>query len=881
VAKPSASIDVGLDQLSLFGTFIGVHKAVSSFATFLFGRFHVPTVTLIKMLQPNAGTAQDRHLSPRQNPLSDWLNLLERSAHAGCWTLDCAQQQLSLSAGLKAMLEWDSKSDHDADRGPDWQTFLALFAPASNTAMTEALAVCRTSGKPFELAAELITPTGQHLWLRSVGQAVLDSAGKVIAVQGVLLDASEKKRIEHEPKRVLMQLSTTLASLKEAFVTLDGQGRFTYVNPEAERLLGHPSNVLLGRPIWAELAHTDTGNGPLQEEINDALQTGQFAEIETFYPAQKIWLWLRVYSFADGLAVYLQDITERHHEQELLQLLQTSIARLNDVVLIAKATHDETWPPVVFVNEAFLQQTGYSQAEVLGQTLELLQGPNTQNAELKRIRHAFHHARPLTTELIYYKKNGDPFWMDLDIVPVDYQNRGLTHWVAVGRDITARKAADEQIKHLAFYDPLTQLPNRQLLTNRLDALLSPKNEPKGVGALMFIDLDNFKVLNDTLGHSRGDMMLQQVALRLLGCVRRSDTVARLGGDEFVVMLEDLSADPETALQKTRVVAQKIMATLSVPYDLNGNKYHGTCSIGITQVGVLSQGIGDALKQADLAMYQAKAAGRNTMCFFDPEMQIAATANAALTTDLRQAFYEHEFVLHYQPQVGRDGQMIGVEALLRWQRPDRLVMPDTFITQAEQSGLILPLGRWVLETACAQLVAWARRPETEKLSIAVNVSVRQFCHPEFVDLVMALIRRSGIRASRLKLELTESLLAVDIEVTIAKMGMLKDAGVKLSIDDFGTGYSALSYLKKLPLDQLKICRTFVKDVLTNPNDAAIARTIIGLAQSLGLDLIAEGVETQAQRDFLMRHGCDSYQGHLFCKALPIEALDAFITAQTTH
>jgi PAS domain S-box-containing protein len=228
--------------------------------------------------------------------------------------------------------------------------------------------------------------------------------------------------MEHESKRVLMQLSTTLASLDEAFVTLDGEGRFTFVNTEGERLLGRPSNALLGRPIWGELAHNGNGNGngQLQKEIKDALQTGQFAEFETFHPAQKIWLWLRVYSFADGLAVYLQDITERHHEQELLLLLQTSIARLNDVVLIAKATHDETWPPVVFVNAAFLQQTGYSQAEVLGRTLELLQGPNTQNAELKRIQRAFHHARPLKTELIYYKKNGDPFWMDLDIVPVDY-----------------------------------------------------------------------------------------------------------------------------------------------------------------------------------------------------------------------------------------------------------------------------------------------------------------------------------------------------------------------------------------------------------------------------------------------------------------------------
>jgi diguanylate cyclase (GGDEF)-like protein/PAS domain S-box-containing protein len=742
--------------------------------------------------------------------------------------------------------------------------------------MTAALEACRKVGKPFEVEAEIINPQGRRLWVRSVGQGVQDSTGAVMAVQGALLDLSEKRRIEHESKRVLMQLSTTLASLDEAFVTLDREGRFTYVNPEAERLLGRQSMALLGFYIWGELAHNGTSR--LHQEINDALQKGHFAEFEAFYPPQKIWLSLRVYPFADGLAVYLQDVTERRHEQELLRLLQTSIARLNDMVLIAEAASDGAWPRIVFANEAFLRQTGYSQAEVLGRTLEMLQGPQTQSAALQRISHALHNAQPLQAELIYYKKNGDSFWMDMDIVPVDYQHRGLTHWVAVGRDISARKAADEQIEHLAFYDPLTQLPNRQLLTKRLGELLSGRSEPVKIGALMFIDLDNFKVLNDTLGHSRGDMMLQQVASRLQGCVRRSDTVARLGGDEFVVMLEDLSADPEIALQKTRLVGEKILTSLGEPYDLNGNQYHGTCSIGVTQVGIYSQSIGDALKQADLAMYQAKAGGRNNMCFFDPVMQIAATANATLTTDLRQAFYEHQFVLHYQPQVGREGQMVGVEALLRWQRHDRLVMPDAFVAQAEQSGLILPLGTWVLETACAQLVDWAQRPETEKLSIAVNVSVRQFCHPEFVDQVMALIRRTGIRASRLKLELTESLLAVDIDVTIAKMGMLKDAGVTLSIDDFGTGYSALSYLKKLPLDQLKICRTFVKDVLTNPNDAAIARTIIGLAQSLGLELMAEGVETQAQRDFLMRHGCDNYQGHLFCKALPIGELDAFIAAR---
>ncbi len=811
--------------------------------------------------------SQRRTVNQPKLPVQSWLSLLEQSAHAGCWRLDLASQKLSMSAGLSLILE--------LPQAPDWPGFLALFSPATQAATNEAFKACQLDGTAFELESEIVTSAGRRLWVQVAGQAVQDDAGAVASLQGVLLDLTEKKQGEHASQRVLMQLSSTLASLEEAFVTLDREGRFTYLNPVSERLLGRQSMALLGSPIWSELAHNGTSR--LHQEIVHALQSGNFAEFEAFYPLQKKWLSLRVYPFEDGLAVYLQDVTERHHEQELLRLLQTSIARLNDMVLIAEAGPEGAWPKIVFVNEAFVKQTGYSQVEVMGRTPELLQGPNTQRNALSRINHALRNLLPFNAELIYYKKNGEQFWLELSMVPVDYQHRGLTHWVAVGRDITERKAANEQIEHLAFYDPMTQLPNRQLLTKRLEEVLATRNEHKQIGALMFVDLDNFKVLNDTLGHSRGDMMLQQVAKRLQSCVRRSDTVARLGGDEFVVMLEDLSDDPEIARQKTRVVGEKILASLSVPYDLSGNQYHGTCSIGVTQVGALSQGMGDALKQADLAMYQAKAAGRNTMCFFDPVMQIAATATAALTADLRQAFYQHQFVLHFQPQVGRDGQMVGVEALLRWQRPGRLVMPDDFILQAEQSGLILPLGSWVLETACAQLLTWARQPQTEKLSIAVNVSVRQFCHPEFVDQVMGLIRRTGIQASRLKLELTESLLAVDIDVTIAKMGMLKDAGVTLSIDDFGTGYSALSYLKKLPLDQLKICRTFVKDILTNPNDAAIARTIIGLAQSLGLELMAEGVETQAQRDFLMRHGCDNYQGYLFSEALPIGELDTFITA----
>ena len=581
--------------------------------------------------------------------------------------------------------------------------------------------------------------------------------------------------------------------------------------------------------------------------------------------------------------VALSGTTQLEHSDEEFSLLQASMAKLNNIVVITKVDPlAGSIHKIVYVNEAFEKHTGYSPLEVLGRSPSLLQGQGSQHAELNRIRLALKQSKPVHAELINYKKNGTLFWIELDIAPIHNTEGVVTHWVSAARDITQRKIAEEEIEYLAFYDPLTQLPNRQMLMERLKRALSQnttwnKTEPPNAnGALMFIDLDNFKVLNDTLGHSTGDMLLCKVATRLGACVRLSDTVARLGGDEFVVMLENLPDDVLAATEYSRNVGQRILLALSETYDLAGHQHESTCSIGVTLFSKRKQNMGDLLKQADLAMYQAKATGRNSLCFFDPAMQAVVNANATLNAELRQSLRTNDFLLYYQPQVGMDGCISGVEALMRWQHPERgLVYPNDFISQAEESGLILQLGKWALETACTQLANWATRVETHHLSIAVNVSVRQFKHPEFVELVMMTIKNAGINANRLKLELTESLLATGMDVTIAKMGMLKDAGVTLSIDDFGIGYSALSYLKHLPLDQLKIDRIFIKDILTDPNDAAIARTIMGLGQSLGLGVVAEGVETEAQRELLARFGCECFQGHLFCPALPIEALEIFM------
>ncbi|MEO8021698.1 EAL domain-containing protein [Polaromonas sp.] len=809
------------------------------------------------------------HAAPASEPDNPLLTLLEKAADAGAWTLELPQRRLTCTPGLALLF------GTKAGALPAFEEVLDFFAPPSRDRMTAALQACLQHAQPFDEEVQILTTEGQTRWVRSLGSGSRGATGAVVKIFGVLQDLTEKKHAEQVAHSLTMRLGTTLASIQDAFVTLNRDGRITFANAESGQVIGRESSELLGQLIWEKLACNDAGR--LEKELRGALTNGQSAEFEEFHPALGKWLELRAYPFEEGLAVYLRDVTGRRQSQEQQLLLQTSISRLNDIVLITEAgSVDAPGPRIVFVNDAFERRTGYSPAEALGQSPRLLQGPRTQRTELDRIRLALEQASPVRAELINYKKNGEEFWLELDIVPVDYFNRGLTHWVAVARDITARKAAEEEIAHLAFYDVLTQLPNRQLLTDNLRLALGDHDNPDRTGALMFIDLDNFKVLNDTRGHATGDLLLQKVAARLNTCVRLRDTVARLGGDEFVVLLKDLGDDPALARAGAEVVARKILTSLGEPCDLAGHPYDGTCSIGITLITQHQQHVGELLKQADLAMYQAKAAGRNTLCFFDPGMQAVATANAALTSELRLGLRNQQFVLHYQPQVGPKGQMVGVEALVRWHHPERgVVFPDNFIAQAEESGLILPLGQWVLETASAQLALWGSRPDTEKFSIAINVSARQFRHPEFVDQVMSAITQYGISAHRIKLELTESLLAYDMEVTIAKMGLLKEAGVTLSIDDFGIGYSALSYLKHLPLDQLKIDRAFVKDVLTDPNDAAIARTIIGLAQSLGLGVMAEGVETEAQRDFLARHGCHCFQGYLFCKPLPIDQLEVFI------
>ena len=510
--------------------------------------------------------------------------------------------------------------------------------------------------------------------------------------------------------------------------------------------------------------------------------------------------------------------------------------------------------------------------ELVGRSIDAILPPAATQIFLQVLERAAQNGHSQGRQLDLTTTQGRR-WFELSATRKAVGPGQAPRFIVLLHDITASKAAEDAIQHLAFYDQLTGLCNRRLLIDRLRHALAASARSGREGALLFLDLDNFKSLNDTLGHDFGDLLLQQVAQRLSHCVREGDTVARFGGDEFVVMIQNLGGTASDAAEHAEGISAKILAELNRPYDLGGREYHNSPSIGVTLFRRREDAVEDLLKQADIAMYQAKKAGRNTVRFFDPQMQGVVIHRAVLESELRKALDKRQLHLHYQVQVDENGRPVGAEALIRWVHPERgLVPPAQFIPLAEESGLILPIGNWVLASACAQLKTWSAEPATRGLDLCVNISAKQLRQPDFVDQVRHAVQSSGIDPCRLGLELTESMLLENIEETIATMNALKEVGVRFSLDDFGTGYSSLQYLKRLPLDRLKIDQSFVRDLATDESDKVIVRTIIAMAQSLNFDVIAEGVENEEQRGLLLSRGCRRYQGYLFGKPEPIRQFD---------
>ena len=576
------------------------------------------------------------------------------------------------------------------------------------------------------------------------------------------------------------------------------------------------------------------------------------------------------------VVVTLVDISDRKRAESQLLARETALREstlhaqsILDNVVDAVITIDQQGLVMSF-NKAATRMFGYAPQEAIGRNVSMLMADHDR-AEHDRYMQRFQTEGKSSLvgqprEMEGRRKDGSLFPLNLSVSRTG-QGGALT-FIGLIRDVSRQRLAEEQIRRLAFYDHLTGLPNRRLLMDRLARAMSNAGRHAEHGALMFLDLDNFKQLNDSLGHGMGDLLLKQVAGRLQACMREADSVARLGGDEFVILLEALAHDAQEAGTQVEAVANKVLFALGQPYQLGEHRHVSTPSIGIVVFRHGGEKVDDLLRMADAAMYQAKSAGRNTARFYDPAMQAAAEARARMEKDLRRGLAMNEFMLFYQVQVNGDGVPVGAEALVRWHHATRgMVSPAEFIPLAEQTGMILPLGQWVLETACAQLAEWAEVPAMAHWTLAVNVSASQFAHADFVGNVFRALEGAGARADRLKLELTESMLAVDIEDIIFKMFAIKSRGVSFSLDDFGTGYSSLSYLKRLPLSQLKIDQSFVRDILSDPNDAAIARTILALGHTLGLEVIAEGVETTDQHAFLAQIGCDVFQGYLFGRPVP--------------
>ncbi|WP_353233878.1 EAL domain-containing protein [Diaphorobacter ruginosibacter] len=739
----------------------------------------------------------------------------------------------------------------------------------------------------FGLSAPLLSPAEKNLPLiRALGGILIMT---LLAAITLLLGLRRAQAVHHEQDtaRALEldgeRVRTLLSQAAVGVLQIDGQtGRIEHANKKFSDISGYSLGELQ-RMRFRDLAHPDD-----QEREGTLVRRMAAGEIQETRLEKRClrkdgriaWVDLTVAPMpgtARRTVAVVMDITER---KEMLEALRTSEERLRGILnhlpigiaLLKNGVFD-------FSNERYTRACGYGTREIHdmdGWWNTLVVDPQERGFYARRWQDACNEARGSggyirPHECIITHKSGHS--RSIEMAGVILGDDCLVTLV----DISQRKAVEERARYFAYYDPLTQLPNRRLLLDRLQQALAMSARSHTYGAVLMLDLDNFKSLNETQGHDMGDRLLGVVAQRLRASVHADDTVARHGGDEFVVVLRSLGENEQAAAAGAEEMAQKILGLMRDPFEIDGEMHHTTLSIGITLFHGQRESADELLKRGDLALYRAKAEGRNMLRFFDPQMQAIVEARVALESDMRAGMALEQFELAYQPQMSH-GRIVGAEVLMRWLHPEKgSISPVTFIPLAEDSGLIHRLGEWVLRTACERLAAWAQDPLLGELSLAVNVSAPQFHQAGFVPQVLTALASTGADPRKLRLELTESLLLEDIDDTVQKMERLKSYGVGFSLDDFGTGYSSLSYLKRLPLDELKIDQSFVRDVLTDPNDAAIARTIVALGTSLGLRVAAEGVESEAQRQFLERNRCHAWQGYLLSPPLPLEEFESLIKA----
>ncbi len=827
---------------------------------------------------PSSKTGSALALAPRST-LGDRLDFLQRVAQVGLWEMRVRDRRLFVSDELRTLFGIGPDT-----LAPDFATLFARVHPDDQQTVEAEFANALHYGTPLDLEHRVVWPDGEVRHVHARGDLMHGRDGEP-AYYGSALDVTERRTAEQANAHLARRLSATLESITDVFYTVDREWRFTYLNGEAEQLFQRPRAELLGTVLWDGFA--GLGTRQARAELRRAMRERCTVAFDDCHASPELYCEVRAYPSDTGLAVYMRDITPQKRTEDALRQSEERFR------IVARVTSDAIWDLDLRTDTLWF---GANLHDLFGYTPDEFEAslalwmdrihPDDRQRVISGFDGVLHGSRDIhwSDDYRFIRKDGSVAHVHDRAQILRDGDGAAVRVVGAVVDVSERHASEARIRYLAFHDTLTHLPNRAYLTECLENALAAARSNSGNNsgsnsgsnarrkALLLIDLDNFKTLNETLGHAVGDQLLQQMAIRLAAALPTDAIPTRFGGDEFGVLLENLPTDKELACVHAKREGERINHLLNQPVQLDGYRLQLGASIGITVFADEARDAGELLRRADLAMYRAKAAGRGTVRFFDPSLQAAAAARLALESDLRTGLREHAFFLHYQPQVERDGRIAGVEALVRWRHPARgTVSPEEFIPLAEEIGLALPLGHWVLECACRQLSAWAGRAETAHLEIAVNVSARQLHHPAFVAQVLGCLETTGADPRKLKLEITEGSLLDDVEDAIIKINALKAHGLTFAIDDFGTGYSSLAYLKRLPLDMLKIDRSFVLDLTTNSNDAVIARTIIALGASLGLKVLAEGVETVAQRDFLFENGCQAYQGYLCAQPLEAEAL----------
>ncbi|MDO9365355.1 MAG: PAS domain S-box protein [Methylotenera sp.] len=769
----------------------------------------------------------------------------------------------------------------------DPELWLNLIHPDDKLLAQQATDAAFKFGKS-EIEYRILRADGQERWLSDRKHFIYAENGEPAELVGVAYDVTERKLADKAQRenqsRILHMLETSPIAVRIAAsagrkVLFANKRYVQLINTSPQQAIGKDPKQYYANPQdYKDILHQLSLGGSVTDKL-----------IELSIPSVgSIWAMasyaLINYENEEAVLGWFYDVTDLRKSQDALQLSEKKAKQsLEELKYQSYALEKHAIVAVTdvrgritYANEKFCAISGYSYDELIGQDHVILNSGLQPDGFWKEMYRVVAKGEVWHDEVCNRAKDGHLYWVDTTIAPYMGENGKPQSYISIRTDISERKAAEEKSNYLALYDALTGLPNRRLLNDRLNQALASSTRSGRDGALLFLDLDHFKTLNDTLGHDVGDYLLQQVAQRLTASVREGDTVARLGGDEFVVILEELSEQNIEAAAQAKAIGEKIMTALNRPYQLATHEYHITPSIGVTLFNNHQSNMDELLKQADIAMYQAKKLGRNALSFFDPEMQNAIHTRVDLEHELRKALENKQFLMYYQIQVDASNHATGAEALIRWIHPERgLISPFHFIPVAEETGMILAIGQWVLDTACAQLKTWEQDELTHNLTLSINVSAKQFRQANFVAQVQETILQHAINPMLLKLELTESILVDRIDDTIETMNALKGLGIRFSLDDFGTGYSSLQYLKLLPLYQLKIDQSFVRDIAIDSSDQAIVRTIIAMAHTLNLNVIAEGVETDEQQGLLKDNGCLHYQGYLFSKPVPIDQFEALL------